>query len=95
MKGKLTLNNSAFYELRRDPSVVKMLEDIANKAADACNSDAASNGHPGAVYAAGSIQGAKKPFGRWFTSVITTNGKAIRDNHENDTMLKNIQGGGM
>lgn len=94
MRGKLTLNNSAFYELRRDPAVVKMLEDIANKAADACNADAASR-YPGAKYAAGSIQGAKKPFGRWFTSVITTNGKAIRDNHEYDTMLKNIHGGGI
>lgn len=95
MKGKLTLNNSAFYELRRDPALVKKLEDIANSAADACNADAASNGHPGAVYAAGSIQGKKKPQGRWFTSVITTNGAAIRDNHKNDTMLKNIQGGGV
>ena len=95
MKGKLTLNNSAFYELRRDPAVVKMLEDIANSAADACNSDAASNGYSGAEYAAGSIQGKKKPQGRWFTSVITTNGKAIRDNHENDTLLKNIKGGGV
>lgn len=94
MKGKLTLNNQAFYELRRDPALVKKLEDIANSAADACNADASSNGYSGAVYAAGSIQGKKKPFGRWFTSVITTNGAAIRDNHENDTLLKNIKGGG-
>ena len=95
MKGKLTLNNKGFYELRKDPAVVKMLEGIANDAADACNADAASNGYSGAEYAAGSIQGKKKPFGRWFTSVITTNGEAIRDNHKNDTMLKNIKGGGM
>ena len=95
MKGKLTLNNKGFYNLRKDPALVKKLEDIANSAADACNADAASNGYPKAEYAAGSIQGKKKPQGRWFTSIITTNGAAIRDNHENDTMLKNIQGGGV
>lgn len=93
MKSRMKINNQGFYNLRKDPAVQAELVHRAEQIASDCNSDAASHGFPGAEYKVGSVQGQKKPQGRWFASVITSNGDAIRDNFKNNTLLRNAKRG--
>ena len=81
-------NNRGFYLLRRDPGLIKDVEERAERVARACNAEAATNGRAGAKYATSSRQGAKKPQGRWRTTVITANYEAMIDNHKNNTLEK-------
>lgn len=90
---KVKLNNQAFYNLRRDPAIVRRLEKGAERVASESMVQAQSAGHD-AHYAVGSVQGKKKPQGRWRVSIITANFAAMLDNYKHQRILKNMRRGG-
>lgn len=74
----------AFYRLRSEPGVRSMEEKWAAKVAQNAN----QMSKPGAVYKVSSVQGKKRPQGRWRTTVITATAHAMNDNAKNHTLLK-------
>jgi len=84
---KIKVKDSALYEIRRLPKVVALLEDISGKIADRANEQLDEEG-----YFTGSRQGARKPYGRWRTSVVTGTGEAMRDDAKNNTLLRELNG---
>lgn len=84
---KLKFHNKGFYNLRRDPGVVKDLERRSGAIAEACNRDGKGE------YKTSSVQGRKRPFGRWRTTVITSEGQSIRDNARHNRLLRNLNAG--
>lgn len=82
-KPRIKWNPNGLYNLRRAPGVIIDLERRSRKVADAC----------GAGYETSSRQGAKRPQGRWRTTVVTTTWKAKRDNAKNNTLIRNLGSG--
>ncbi|DAZ90348.1 hypothetical protein [Mycobacteroides abscessus] len=78
---------SGYYKTRSAPGVVKDLENRASRVADAANSDSGTGG-----FKTSSRQGAKRPEGRWRTTVIPTTFKAIRHNAKHNTLVKRLHG---
>jgi hypothetical protein len=78
----------AFYKLRSEPGVQKALEAWAADVAAKANSMAKTDG-----YKTSSRQGARRPQGRWRTTVITANAKAMRNNTKHNTLIKALFGG--
>lgn len=85
---RIDWNPEAFYDLRRDPAVVAMEQEAAQKVADSAN--AMGKGE----YAVGSRQGAKRPQGRWRTSVVTANAKAMAENAAHNILIRAMGGAG-
>lgn len=85
-KPRIKWNVQGFYELRSEPGVVADLEARAEAVA-------AAAGESGFHYETGSQQGAKKPQGRWRTSVVTADFDAILDNARHQTLLKALDAG--
>lgn len=75
--------NGALYKIRSAPKVIDKLEDWAGKVASNANRMGKTDG-----YKTSSRQGAKRPYGRWRTTVITANAKAMRDNMKHNTLTK-------
>lgn len=82
MSVRIEWNTEAMYEIRRDPGVVAELESVAQEVADRANSSGEG------TYAVGSRQGRKNPQGRWRTSVVTADAKAMVDCAKNNTLIK-------
>lgn len=81
---KVEWNPDAFYDIRRSDAAVAAVEDYAQSVADRAN----SNGE--GTYSVGSQQGQRKPQGRWRASVVTADYAAMRDNAENNTLLRSM-----
>ncbi|QXW04009.1 hypothetical protein [Rhodococcus globerulus] len=73
-------NPQALYELRSSPEVVA---DLTRRTAAVFN----AVGGASAGYSMSSMQGARKPQGRWRETVAATGTKAKRDNAKNNTLL--------
>ena len=84
---KIKYRKDALYDIRRMPKVIALLEDISGKIADRANEQLDEEG-----YFTGSRQGARKPYGRWRTSVVTGTGEAMRDDAKNNTLLRELNG---
>lgn len=80
---KIKYNSGAFYDLRRAPGVVADLESRAKRVQSAA----------GEMYEFGSQQGARKPQGRWRTSVAAVRYKARYDNAKNHTLERSLDAG--
>ena len=74
----------ALYDVRRMPGVVKEVEGHAERIATAS----------GAGYAWGSQQGRRAPQGRWRAIVYPDTWRARWDLGRNNTLLRNLGGGG-
>jgi len=81
----LKWKNRSFYDLRRDPAVIRELESRGRRVVDAANRTL-SNKRDG--YAMSSFQGARKPQGRWFVQIYTRSTHAKRSNAKHNTLLK-------
>lgn len=76
--------NGAFYRLRSESGVKKALDKWADKVAANANRMAGiKNG-----FRTSSRQGARRPQGRWRTTVITANYDAMKDNTKQQTLTK-------
>lgn len=80
---KFTPNNRGFYDVRRMPKLIDMLEGFAEEKAAKANAELGEDG-----YGTGSQQGARRPQGRWRTSVFTRSEHAKRHNAKHNTLLK-------
>lgn len=80
---KIKWKPKGFYRLRSEPGVVAELERRAAKIAARANSMGGTDG-----YKTSSVQGRRRPQGRWRTTVITANAEAMRDNAENNTLTR-------
>ena len=82
-------NKEAYYQLRSAPGVradvERRLAAIAKKAND--DSGLADG------YRTSSVQGRKKPQGRWRGTVITATAKAIKDNAKTQRLLRSLDAG--
>lgn len=81
---RIVFHNAGFYQLRSAPGVVAVLEGHAARIA------ATANATGKGTYATSSRQGARRPYGRWRTTVITADFAAIRDNARNQTLLRSM-----
>lgn len=80
----LRWKRGAFYKLRSEPGVQQALQELATQVAARANQMA---GTPGG-FKTSSLQGAKRPQGRWRTTVITATAVAMRKNAKHNTLLK-------
>lgn len=80
---RIKWNHGALYRIRSAPKVVDELDDWAGKVASRANRMGKIDG-----YKTSSRQGARRPQGRWRTTVITANAKAMVDNMSNNTLTK-------
>lgn len=89
MAARVRLNLQGFYDLRRAPGVRRDLDARARRIAEA----AQAVGSPEAEYGVGSEQGAKRPQGRWRSTVFTKNAVAMRSNAKNNSLIKSLDAG--
>jgi hypothetical protein len=82
---------NAFYDLRRTREVRELLEGISSEVMRDAN---ASKHDGGATYDVGSRQGRRRPFGRWRTSVVTSNFKAFLEEGRHNTLQKALEAQG-
>lgn len=75
-------HNDGYYALRSDPALVGQLESLGEQWA--ANANAMGRGH----YAVGSRQGMRRPQGRWRVGVVATDFASMKDNAENNTLIK-------
>jgi hypothetical protein len=80
---KFKPNHRGFYDVRRMPKLIDMLEDYAEEKADKANAELGEDG-----FGTGSRQGARRPQGRWRASVFTRSEYAKRHNAKHNTLLK-------
>lgn len=84
MTVRIKWNPNALYDVRRDPALIAAEEEAAQKVADEANSIGKG------TYVVGSRQGAKRPQGRWRTSVATGDAKAMADNARHNTLIRSL-----
>ena len=84
---RIKWNVKGFYDLRREPGVVRDLESRADRIASAAR--ASGDGR----YETSSVQGAKRPQGRWRTTVITADAKAQRETARTQHLLRHLDQG--
>lgn len=89
MATRVRMNMQGFYKLRSAPAVKQDLERRAERIAAAAH----DVGSPEAEYGVGSQQGAKRPQGRWRSTVFTKNAVAIRSNAKNNSLIKSLDAG--
>ncbi|AXQ62843.1 hypothetical protein SEA_ANGELIQUE_12 [Gordonia phage Angelique] len=82
MSVRLRFNIPGFYALRSDPGIVAQEEAMAQQVCDRANSIGKG------TYAVGSRQGRKAPQGRWRTTVVTADARAIANNARNNTLIR-------
>jgi hypothetical protein len=94
---KVTWKNSSFYNLRRDPAVIRELERRGRAITNAANNTLGENSvgnrlRQGRVRKAGykmsSFQGRKVRQGRWFVQVYTSSNHAKFSCAKNNTLVK-------
>lgn len=94
---KLNWKNRSFYDLRRDPAVVRDLERRGRKIAAEANKTLAENSIRSRVkarrvervgYRVSTFQGKKKPQGRWFVQVYTASNHAKHSEAKHNTLVR-------
>ena len=81
-------NMLGYYNIRAAPGVRRELERRAKRIAAACNREGNTDG-----FRTSSMQGARRPYGRWRATVITATARAIRHNAKTQALIKHLQDG--
>lgn len=84
---RIKWNNRGFYDIRRQPALVAQEEKLARGIAARANAEL---GEPG--FQVGSRQGARRPQGRWRTSVAAVTMHARRADRKRNILLKSLKG---
>ncbi|ORL15407.1 hypothetical protein [Prescottella equi] len=84
MKPKITIKPGSFTKILTSSKVEAELEKHANRIAADCNDD--SDG--------GYVARVSKGKSRSRGAVVTSNGKAVRNNAKNNTLVRKMRGGG-
>jgi hypothetical protein len=77
-------NNRAFFDLRRDPAVIRELERRGRRVLNAANKSMKEK----TGYRMSSFQGKRKPQGRWFVQVYTASRHAKHSDARHNTLLR-------
>jgi len=94
---KFKWQNRSFYDLRRDPAVIRELERRGQKIADEANKTLAENSIRNRIsnrrlskvgYRMSSFQGRKVKQGRWFVQVYTASNHAKYSEAKNNTLVR-------
>ncbi|WP_301119777.1 hypothetical protein [Mycolicibacterium fortuitum] len=86
---RIQWNRNALYQVRSQPAVVAREENLARGVAERSNRAAGIDDG----YRVSSRQGARRPQGRWRTTVITANLRAMRDNAKHNRLVKELGNG--
>ncbi|MFD7045460.1 hypothetical protein [Rhodococcus jostii] len=89
MATRIRLHVAGFYKLRSSAGVKSDLDRRARAIAAA----AGALGTPDAEYGTGSQQGARRPQGRWRSTVFTQNAHAMASNAKHNTLIKSLDAG--
>lgn len=81
MAVRLVWDYNALYQIRSDPALVAEEEAVAERVA------AEANRIGKGTYAVGSRQGVKRPQGRWRTTVVTADARAMANNAKHNTLI--------
>lgn len=84
---RIKWNPEGLYDVRRDPALIDLEEDLAQEIADRAMDMGKG------TYVVGSTQGEKRPQGRWRTSVVAADAKAIAHDRKHNTLLRALGGG--
>jgi len=84
---KIKWKHGALYKIRKLPGVISGLEAWAEQIAADANSMGGTDG-----YKTSSVQGKRRPQGRWRTTVITATAEAMADNMKHNTLSKAFDG---
>lgn len=79
---RIEWNRNGLYEVRSDPALVAAEEEVAQRVCDQAN--AIGKG----TYAVGSRQGRRAPQGRWRTTVVTADARAMANNAKRNTLIR-------
>ncbi|MFT4125081.1 MAG: hypothetical protein QM662_02470 [Gordonia sp. (in: high G+C Gram-positive bacteria)] len=82
MAVRIEWNRSALYEMRSDPALVAAEVAAAQRVCDEANRIGKG------TYVVGSRQGAKRPQGRWRTSVVTADAQAMAHNAKHNVLIR-------
>lgn len=77
-------NNRSFYDLRRDPAVIRDLEARGRRVMNAANATLKEK----QGYRMSSFQGKKKPQGRWFVQVYAASRHAKHSDAVRNTLVR-------
>jgi len=77
-------NGKSFYDLRRDPAVIRELESRGRRVLDAANATLPEK----QGYRMASFQGRRKPQGRWFVQIYASSNHAKRSDARRNTLLR-------
>lgn len=80
----LKWNRKAFYDLRRDPAVVRELQSRGRRVLNAANASLPEK----QGYRMSSFQGKRKPQGRWFVQIYAASNHAKRSDARRNTLLR-------
>lgn len=81
---KFKWSNKSFYDLRRDPAVIKELERRGRQIVNAANRTL----EEGRGYSMSSFQGRKVRQGRWFVQVYAQSNHAKYSNAKHNTLIR-------
>ena len=84
---RIDWNSNALYEVRSDPALVAAEKTEAQKIADRAN--AFGKG----TFAVGSQQGVRRPQGRWRTTVVTADAKAMASDRKHNILITSMGSG--
>jgi hypothetical protein len=82
MAVRIEWNRNGLYQVRSDPALVAEEVAVAERICAEANSIGKG------TYAVGSRQGAKRPQGRWRTTVVTADARAMANNARNNTLIR-------
>ncbi|GGF39112.1 hypothetical protein [Williamsia phyllosphaerae] len=81
---RIDFDRQEFYNIRRDPAVVALEEQVAQGIADRANDWGKG------TFVVGSQQGRRNPQGRWRTSVVTADAKAMASNAKHNILIRSM-----
>ncbi|GAA2071663.1 hypothetical protein [Williamsia deligens] len=79
---RIEWNDEALYDVRRDPNLIELERETAQRICDEANRIGSG------TFMVGSRQGERRPEGRWRTTVYTADAKAMASNARHNVLIR-------